>query len=88
MLNSTWLVLHFSYAGDGGPATATNMRMYQPSAVASDGAGGVLTVEIFSNSVRRIYANGTIVGVVGNNCWNFSNFGMFCSKISFLSNDA
>ena len=49
--------------------------MYYPTAVAPDGAGGLYTVELYSNSVRRIFSNGTIVGIVGNNCQNFSNYG-------------
>ena len=59
------------YAGDGGEATAPGVRLFLPAAVSPDGAGGVYLAEWGSNSVRRVFGNGTIAGVAGDTSTNY-----------------
>lgn len=51
------------FAGDGG--SGLRAQLGTPSGLSSDGAGGVYIANRGSNTVRRLFANGTIVGVAG-----------------------
>ena len=47
----------------GGPATLA--RLNAPTAISSDGAGGIFFTDRYVHSLRRVFANGTIITVAG-----------------------
>jgi hypothetical protein len=63
------------YSGDGGPATAA--KLYNPTAVAEDGAGNLYIADQYNNRIREISAaTGNISTVAGNGDDGFSGDGI------------
>lgn len=61
------------YAGDGGPATAAQLR--NPTAVTVDAAGNVYIADSRNNVVRMVSAAGVISTVAGNNTAGYAGDG-------------
>jgi sugar lactone lactonase YvrE len=61
------------YSGDGGPATAAQLR--RPGAAAVDGSGRLYIVDYGNNRVRRVDASGRITTIAGNGERGFSGDG-------------
>jgi RHS repeat-associated protein len=61
------------FSGDGGPATAAQLR--SPNGVAVDAAGNILIVDRLDQRVRRVDTSGVITTVAGNGVVGFSGDG-------------
>ena len=63
----------YGFSGDGGPATAA--QLYQPRAVAFDGAGNAYIADGLNHRIRRVDTAGTITTVAGNGLAGFAGDG-------------
>ena len=52
------------YSGDG--VAATNLELYEPVAVAVDGAGDVFIADTYNERIRKVDSNGVMTTVAGN----------------------
>lgn len=58
------------YSGDGGPATAAQLRC--PNALALDGDGNLFIADLLSYCIRKVDANGTISTIAGTGYCGYS----------------
>lgn len=68
----------YGYAGDGGPAVAS--QLWGPGAIAFDKSGKLYIADILNNCIRKVDANGTITTAAGNGKAGFSGDGGAAAK--------
>lgn len=71
----------YSYAGDGGPATAAQLRGAADAVV--DHAGNVLISDWANSMIRRVGKDGIITTIAGNGKYGFSGDGGPAARASF-----